>query len=405
MTRHTLTKMGIKTYISILVVAVAYHYSTLTLYFNYDNVDKPAKHQYQCQLPEYGFELPKATNPQYLHPSEDIEVNYDLNILVAAIGIRDPGWNWIHKPLDQAHGKIEFQGVYIYELDKLDQEPVKIPIPRAQPHGIDIFVLNDHQVRIFMISHKLFDFEKITGEEPTGDEEIIYFDYDLTTKGLVNGQFYRIKSDLHWAGNDVVALNKNEIVASQWLSWDYGHENNDKYDLDLGLAYTAISYFEFDDADASQEYKPVTQEKIIINNLRNSNGIKYDADRQLLFINQCTRANTLAYKWNGNPESRPILHKTIQFGRGFVTDNISFTQDKKHMLVTGFNNFKETLKTSYDLPSYSMKVDINGDNFDWEVLYEDKEGLTSSSIAWEIGGEERLVVGSPFKNMYICDRK
>ena len=92
--------------------------------------------------------------------SEDVEISRKHNLAVATIGLRYHEWF--------KDSKLNFQGIFIYHLEDLEN-PVKIAIPKSNPHGLSLFELENGNLRIFIVSH-----DNGVGN---GVEETIIIDY------------------------------------------------------------------------------------------------------------------------------------------------------------------------------------------------------------------------------------
>ena len=128
----------------------------------------------------------------YFYATEDTAVSYKHNFAATTIGFREHLFFNFHQ--SNGNWQPKFQGVFVHHnLDilsvnsnKNDEslEPVKIEIPDSNPHGIDIFDLeNGKEVRIFVVSHENYD---AVEDKSSGFEEVIYFDYDYVKREVVS---------------------------------------------------------------------------------------------------------------------------------------------------------------------------------------------------------------------------
>lgn len=317
----------------------------------------------------------------------------------------------MHAESELKNKKREFSGIYFYNLADLTESPVKIEIPNANLHGIDMYKLSDSTMRLFAVSHQIPDYLQrpgVSNLQGSEVEEVIYFDYNFVTREKIS-KIFRVRSKLLWSSNDVVATAPNKILASQYnfWPWDNHHKN-----LLMALAtlsdWTGVSYVEFEDSTDHQtpsseiaEIRPVTFEKMAVNYVANANGLKYDFETKKIYLNQHSKFRTAVYNWNYLfPKEPASFNKFITYEKGLAPDNLSFSPDKKFMYVSGFNNAgkKIVLEKAKHLPSVVLKVDLKDDSF--VPLIDDKEGMYSASTAVEYG--DKLIVSSPYKNAVIC---
>lgn len=367
---------------------------------------------WDCHYPNYGFELADDFKTGYQYGTEDVEINYDLNILVNSVGLREPLFEKLHKPRDQANGKIEFRGVYIYHLNDQgqftnDQPPVKIQIDDLNAHGVDIYKIDSTTARIFIVSHNLYESSFVNDQTKTSVEEIAYFDYDVKTREIPKpDQIFRIRSPLNWAGNDVAAIAPNKILVSQFLPIPF----SEWAEADSDTGPTQVTYLEFDENKVISEMteygdqiflRPVISETALIEGIDNANGIQFDFFNNLIYVSSHSTSKVHVYQWDRNPETIPIFQKFLHMPPNTITDNLSFSRDGRFLYVAGIYDIRDTLfvDNSFNLKSMVVRFDLeHGDERKFLLL--DHEGFFSASTVVE--NEGNLILGSPFKNVIVC---
>ena len=140
-----------------------------------ENLPLPIKYKSSDCKVSPGFE-----NLGDLPGSEDVEILDDL--VFVSIGLRYDLFAHTLEPT-------KWQGVFVYDAKRPENQPTKIELENSNPHGISLFKISDSIVRVFVVSH-----EKVT--DNTGKEEIIIFDYDVVEK--VKIREFRVDDEQCW---------------------------------------------------------------------------------------------------------------------------------------------------------------------------------------------------------------
>lgn len=411
--------------IALLIVVWAFRLHKLTFFHNYEpDAGTLPKYQIHSTLGMGNDQDLTDINSGYLYATEDIEINYEFNIAVVSIGFRSHLFDSLHNHESHNSQKASFQGVYIYhdtnQFDYKTNQPIQIEIPESNPHGIDIFKISDEIVRIFVVSHKDFtDPEKNSELNYSGEEEIIYFDYNVITKSIASKDFYRVRSPLMWASNDVVALSKNSFIVSQFEIFGSDGKYSDLKNMAMSILtftdWTGITFIEFEPENEEEtshnnpggldtaQIRGIKREKVIANYVSPCNGLKYDFKTKKIYVNHHAKARTAIYNWNYLfPMESAKAEKYIKYEKGILPDNLSFSKDGKYMFVSGFNNLgrKHLIEKDINIPSVILKVDM--DDHSWVPILDDPKGQGGFSTIVELS-EGKYLIGSPGKNLVFAE--
>lgn len=333
--------------------------------------DLPPKlfEQADCQKPK-GFE-----DLGEFPGSEDVEVYNDL--VFVSVGLR---YDLFAKTLPAT----QFQGIYVYNGTQPDQDPVKIPLANSNPHGINLFKLDEENVRIFVVSHvKLPQHEPDTAKQ--GKEEVIVIDYSLTTKTATNEM--RLSHDSMISVNDIVALSKNKFVATNdFLTPEVSTK---RFYMDMIIGDANVIVVDFD------ENAKVTKSEVLIDGLNMANGINYENGR--LVVNEPTFGLVHVYKWD--QVKAPVLEKSIQIV--MIADNVNFDAEG-NLLVAGWMDPLSNSHTG-DNNIKSIAIVIDGQTLEPKnTIFYDIEGKHSFTSAARFNDDYWM--GSASRPLLLCQK-
>lgn len=303
--------------------------------------------------------------------AEDVEISG--NLVFVSIGLR-------YDVIAHYMAPTVWQGVFVYDADFPKNDPVKISLENANPHGISLFRVSKNLVRVFVVSH-----EKVT--DGSGREEIIVFDYDVVNRVKTNEM--RIADELMVSVNDVKAIAANKFVAT-----------ND-FLVKHWLVKKVIMYLFVRNGNVveiSFKNENITDSRIVLSGLTMANGVNYQNGR--LVVNEPTNGVVNVYDWHSF-EVAPELVKTIKLE--MIADNINFDDDGSLIVAGWMGPLLNSLLKKHEM--MSMVVEIDGKSLEpVKTLFHDVDGEFSVSSAAKYK-ENQVWIGSPTNSLLFCEKK